>query len=276
MSAKKALIFLLILCTASLFVLNCAGTRGEEEPEFMSDNNQQDDLDDIEALLGITSTDDSSEPAQQSQQQGEQLNLLEGNEVLTQEPVGDMSNAEKENYERQISKLENDLRDRDREISNLKSDLASKETMIDQMSGEGISTPTRGFTETVSSIAPEEYEMRYQEARDAFEARNYEAAVQYFESLLAASTTHPLSDNAQYWIGESHFALKQYDAAIIDFEKVLTFPKSNKNVDAQFKLGLCYARKGNSTKAAEEFERLNADYPGNRFEDRVNSILSNL
>jgi len=92
MSAKKALIFLLILCTASLFVLNCAGTRGEEEPEFMSEgDNQQDDLDDIEALLGITSTDDSSEPAQQSQQQGEQLNLLEGNEVLTQEPVGEMS-----------------------------------------------------------------------------------------------------------------------------------------------------------------------------------------
>jgi tol-pal system protein YbgF len=118
--------------------------------------------------------------------------------------------------------------------------------------------------------------MRYQEGRNAFEGKNYEAAIQYFESLLSMSTTHSLADNAQYWIGESHYALRQYDAAIIDFEKVLTFPKSNKNVDSQFKLGMCYMKKGNSAKAAEEFERLNADYPGNRFESRVNQILSGL
>lgn len=279
MLTQKISIVMIILSMAGFLMFNCAGTRGEKEPEFMSENNtQQDDLDDIEALLGITSSEESSQPAQQPPKQGkkEQLNLLEGNEVIAQQPVQQMSETEKKKYEQRISKLEEELNTKSREISSLKSELSAKETQLDNLSRQNvISAPARSMT-AVSSIAAEEYDLRYQEARNAFESKNYEAAIQYFESLLAANTTHNLADNAQYWIGESYYALRQYDAAIIAFEKVLTFPKSNKNIDAQFKIGLCYVRKGNKTKAAEEFGRLNADYPGNRFESRVNEILSKL
>ena len=97
-----------------------------------------------------------------------------------------------------------------------------------------------------------------------------------FESLLASSSTNKLSDNAQYWIGESHYALKRYDEAIIDFEKVLTFPNSNKKPDAQYKLGLCYLRKGDNQKAAEELNRLRELYPNSPYSARAAELLSKL
>ena len=277
MSIKNSFLTVLIFVFSTFLVFNCAGTKGDETPDFYGDDNsQQDDLDDIEALLGITSSEETSQPAQ-TKTRGEKLNLLEGNEVLAQEPEEQLSSAQKQALEKQISQLEEQLRQKNIEISNLKSDLQSKDALIDDLSSRTTSSSsTQSYASTSTSIGKSDYEMRYQEGRNSFESKNYEAAIQYFESLLAMSTTHSLADNAQYWIGESHYALKQYDAAIIDFEKELTFPKSNKNVDAQFKLGMCYLKKGNSAKAAEEFERLNADYPGNRFEQRVNQILSGL
>lgn len=276
MSIKNSFLIVLVYAISTSLIFNCAGTKSDEPPDFYGEDSNQDDLDDIEALLGITSSEDTFEPAEQSRSRGEELNLLEGNEVLTQEPEEQFTSAEKAKYERKIAQLEEELRGKNREINNLKSDLQSKDALIDDLSSRTAAAPVRNYTATTSSVGNSDYEIRYQEGRNSFESKNYEAAIQYFESLLAMSTTHSLADNAQYWIGESHFALKQYDAAIIDFEKVLTFPKSNKNVDSQFKLGFCYLRKGNTAKAAEEFERLNADYPGNRFQQRVNQILSQM
>ncbi len=128
----------------------------------------------------------------------------------------------------------------------------------------------------VSDISMEEYQMRYDDARAEFEARNYNAAIPLFESLLSASSQHSLSDNAQYWIGECHFALGQYNAAILDFEMVFTFPKSNKLDDAQYKLGLCYLKKGDKTKAREEFDRFLRDFPNSVLASKAEKHLSQI
>ena len=276
MSIKNIFLLVLVFALSTSLIFNCAGTKGDDPPDFYGEGGNQDDLDDIEALLGITSSEESSEPAEQPRNRDEELNLLEGNEVLAQEPEEQFTSAEKTEYERRISQLESELQAKNSEISNLKSDIQSKDALIDNLSTQSTTAPARNYSAVTSPSGNSDYEIRYNQGREAFEGRNYEAAIQYFESLLSMSTTHSLADNAQFWIGESHFALKQYDAAIIDFEKVLTFPKSNKNVDSQFKLGMCYMRKGNTAKAAEEFERLNADYPGNRFQQRVNQILAEL
>ena len=68
----------------------------------------------------------------------------------------------------------------------------------------------------------------------------------------------------------------QYKKAIIDFEKVFTFPKSNKNPDAQFKLGVCYVRLGDSAKAREEFQRLIDVYPESSYVGRAQDHLAGL
>ena len=84
---------------------------------------------------------------------------------------------------------------------------------------------------------------------------------QKFESLLSQNRNNSLSDNAQYWIGESYYGLGEYQKAITAFEKVFTFSNSNKDDAAQLKLGLCYMKLNDNVKAREELEKLISDYP---------------
>ena len=88
--------------------------------------------------------------------------------------------------------------------------------------------------------------------------------------------SHSLSDNCQYWIGECYYALRNFNQAAVEFEKVFTFPQSNKDPDAQLKLGLCYWNTGNAARAKEEFNRLIVNYPDSEYTIRARSYLSQL
>jgi len=281
---RDKLISLFSVIILTLLIIGCAGTK---QSDSMASGNATDDqeLQDIEALLGITTDEDEKQESKQPSREEprEQLELLKEDDVLNKDQdqssssslaaatmYQEMESEEKTNYEEQIKKLKRDLNQKDLEIADLKTQLRLQQE--DMTMGSGAASGA-GFSGVVSSVSTEEYQSRYDEARSAFEARNYELAAQLFQSLLSASTSHALSDNAQFWIGESHYALKQYDAAVIDFEKVFTFPKSNKNDDAQFKLGVCYLRKGDRVKASEELERLITNYPNSEFVERANSLL---
>ena len=61
------------------------------------------------------------------------------------------------------------------------------------------------------------------------------------EKVLGLDAQGELADNAQYWIGECDFALKDYASALEAFHKVFQYSKTEKDDDAQFKLGLCYS-----------------------------------
>lgn len=264
---------------ASIFISSCAGTKNNGENQVSEDQAQQQDLDDIEALLGISSDSPKQTPPPSRKDRGEKLDLLENevgeqpdnsmaNAALAQEQ---QQNAETEKYKKEVVNLKNQLKQKERRITSLESEVAQKSTELEDLSGRRSAT---SYSAPAGDISLEAYQDNYEQARASFEARNYQAAIEHFEALLASSSRHSLSDNAQYWIGESHFALRQYDSAIIDFEKVLTFPKSNKKADAQFKLGFCYLVKGDRTKAVEEFDRLQANYPDSRLNSRVDKLLA--
>ena len=76
---------------------------------------------------------------------------------------------------------------------------------------------------------------------------------------------HSLSDNCQYWIGESYYALGNYQQAITAFQNVFTFSNSNKDDDAQLKLGICYIRLNDEEQAKREFEKLVNNYPTSEY-----------
>ncbi len=277
---------LFMLFVLAFFFIQCAGSADQldDDGEYTDEEQQQKELDDIEALLGISPSDqDSNEEQPQTVEESprqntppaddtEKLDLLDTNESIPADPGGAaLSNMEKKKLEKEIQKLKKQLKQKDKTISNLSAELSVKEDQLSRKSS--YSGATMG---AVGSVSVEEYQQRYDEARQAFESRNYQQAIQLFESLLAASSTHPLADNAQYWIGESQFMLRQYDAAIISFEKVFTFSNSNKNADAQYKLGLCYMLKGDKTKARDEFNRLIEEYPKSNYVDAAKRKLARL
>lgn len=265
---------LIVLLLSMILIFSCAGSADEGE-SFSDDSQNQKELDDIEALLGIQS--DKSEPKKDTKkptkknESTEKLDLLGTSDMINTSQPANVTPEEKKKLEDQIKKLEKQVQQKDDAISDLNSKISIQATELQKRPSSSGSSNT-----IVSDISIEEYQMRYDDARSEFEARNYNAAIPLFESLLGASAQHSLSDNAQYWIGECHFALGQYNSAIIDFEKVFTFPKSNKLDDAQYKLGLCYLKKGDKTKAREEFDRFLRDYPNSELTSKAEKHLSKI
>lgn len=285
----KATLLVLTLLSFTFFMLNnCAGTKGEGDDSISEEEKaQQQNLDDIESLLGISSSEPAKQPpppkkVEKKDSDEEELKLLETDELTSQQKTTSlsahaaMSKNDKQQNDKKISKLENQLNEKDIIIEDLKAIVNRQDAEIQKLTIEKHSSGGSGGSQNIiiGDISSGEYQSRYDEARTEFEAHNYKSAIQYFESLLANSASHSLSDNAQYWIGECHYALRQYDAAIIDFEKVSTFTNSNKKDDAQFKLGVCYLRKGNKTKAMEEFGRLQSDYPKSEYISKINKVIS--
>jgi len=274
---KRSLTPSIIILFTMLFLFSCAGSHNDSEDFLSDDEKQEKELDDIEALLGISPSESSLnnqefEPEVNKETPSEQLDMLSTSTMINTSQPDPVSVDEKRDFERKIANLEQQVKEKNRAIADLSATITEQRDQID-------SSPIRsigGSTTIVSTISMDEYQSRYDDARDQFENANYSAAIPLFESLLAASTKHSLADNAQFWIGECHYALREYDAAIIDFEKVFTFTKSNKQDASQFKLGLCYIRKGDKTKAGEEFNRLIRNYPKSVFASKAENRLANL
>jgi tol-pal system protein YbgF len=268
MSNKISFYFVISLVSAFL-VFSCGSTRkGTEEGATDEETARQKELDEIESLLGV-SGEQSDSQKKQSGKKDDTLGLLEAKDVpMQQEPT--------QQTDKQVTDLKAQVEKKDLMITDLKSQLKKQSEQIYQLESQQQAQPRVSYTPVSGDVAPEEYEQRYQEALSMFNDRNYQNAIEAFESLLASQANHSLADNAQFWIGECHYALGQYKKALIDFEKVFTFPKSNKNDSAQFKLGLCYLRLGDKSKAREEFQRLVDVYPKSEYLKRAQSHLQEL
>ena len=264
-----------LLLLSFLFLASCATTKSDDADGAMNEEDaRQKELDEIEALLGVQRppSDEAKKPAKEE----DTLGLLSSEDVPVKTGTTLAAAAAKtpqQTSTEDIDRLKQQLSQKDAQISDLKQQVKNQNIQISQLeSQKTIAMPV--YSSTAGDVPPGEYQMRYQEGLDLFHARNYKQAIDVFESLISSDANNSLSDNAQYWIGESHYALGQYKKAIIDFEKVFTFPKSNKNPDAQFKLGLCYVRLGDSAKASEEFQRLIDVYPESNYVSRAQEHLA--
>ncbi len=102
----------------------------------------------------------------------------------------------------------------------------------------------------------------YDAAYRDFTRGNYQLAVAGFEDFLRYYPDSDLADNAQYWIGESRFALGELDQAIQDFLKVRDlYPEGNKVAGATLKIGYAFLRKGDSATARRYFDTVIREFP---------------
>ncbi|RMF59862.1 MAG: hypothetical protein D6743_15750, partial [Calditrichaeota bacterium] len=148
----------------------------------------------------------------------------------TTEPA---SQPEGEELKASVESLKQQLQEKDREISELRSEITQKEVRISDLQSRvaGRSQSPVRPAGTASEPSPE-FKARYQRALNLFKARNYQQALQEFKALLVMDPNTSLSDNCQYWIGECYYGMGNYDQAIVEFEKVFSFPNSNKSDDA--------------------------------------------
>ena len=128
-------------------------------------------------------------------------------------------------------------------------------------------------TIVIPKITNEEYQAKYIKSLSHYQNGEWNLSLDGFKFLIQAESNHDLADNCQYWIGEVYYSQKDFQRSIKEFEKVFTFPGTNKSDDAQFKLGLCYVNIGRIDKAKQEFENLLEFYPNSEYYKRSQEYL---
>lgn len=71
-----------------------------------------------------------------------------------------------------------------------------------------------------------------------------------------------MADNAQYWIAEGNYVLRNYKLALEEFTKVLSAPQSTKVPDALLKVGYVQYELGAYDKARKTLADVQERYPG--------------
>ncbi len=120
----------------------------------------------------------------------------------------------------------------------------------------------------------ETYKQHYIDALSAYQNGDFMGAIDAFEMLIRNDSENDYADNAQYWIGESYYALDEYSKAIEAFRKVIHFNDSNKADAAQFKIGYSYLNSGDKARGYDELERLLDMFPESSYREKVKQILA--
>ncbi|MBH0192644.1 MAG: tol-pal system protein YbgF [Nitrospira sp.] len=90
----------------------------------------------------------------------------------------------------------------------------------------------------------------------------YELAVAGFQRFGKDFSGTSLAPNAQYWLGESYYNLKDYGRAIQTFESLLAeYPGNEKAPAALYKLGLATAETGDLVKSKRSLKRVLEEFP---------------
>ncbi len=122
-----------------------------------------------------------------------------------------------------------------------------------------------GSSDIAKEKAPGESETvkkDYEEAWRLVERKNYKAAIARFKEFLKKHPQSEFADNAQYWIAESHYALREFDQAILEFDVVRRrYPKGDKVPAALLKQGFAFAELGDKVDARLILQELVDRYP---------------
>jgi len=114
--------------------------------------------------------------------------------------------------------------------------------------------------EQVQRILTEEE--RYLQAKQKFDAGDFDAALKGFSALIKRYPKSKNADNAQFWIGEIYYREKWYEKAILEYQKVIEkYPKGNKVAAALLKQGFSFDNLKDKANARLLLKELIKKYP---------------
>ncbi|OIO61172.1 MAG: tol-pal system protein YbgF [Alphaproteobacteria bacterium CG_4_10_14_0_2_um_filter_63_37] len=148
--------------------------------------------------------------------------------------------------------------------------LQDIETALDRLQKQverAVNQPTppvaasSGATTTAGSQkAPKDL---YTDAYLLLKAGEFEHAIAAFTKFLEIHPDTEFSDNAQYWLGESYYALGRYDRAAVEFTRsIQKYPKGKKLAASTLKLGYSYQALGQTDDARAAYNKVVGDFPG--------------
>lgn len=102
----------------------------------------------------------------------------------------------------------------------------------------------------------------YQAAFALLKDGQYDRAIAAFQKFGSSYPDSPLSDNAQYWLGEAYYVNKSFTESEAAFQRVIDkYPQSRKRPDALLKIGYCQDELKQSDLAKATLTKLAAQFP---------------
>jgi len=102
----------------------------------------------------------------------------------------------------------------------------------------------------------------FESARSDYYMGQWSLAIQGFESYLKTFPKSDLADDAQYYIGETHYMSGRFQDAVAAYNLVIErFPGSNTLPDAYYKKGLALASLGQAEQAKASLAFVVSTYP---------------
>lgn len=156
--------------------------------------------------------------------------------------------------------LDQRIQQTDQSISNLQS--VPPPVMGFGAVGEAPVTGVNGAGEGVGEVQETLGEQEsYQAALTLLKSGRYEDAIQSYQVFLITYPDSSFADNAQYWMAEAYYVLKNFQSSIVQFQKVISaYPDSRKVPDAYLKMGFAYYELKEWTKAQSALEKVITDY----------------
>lgn len=161
---------------------------------------------------------------------------------------------------------------------------SSREDESDRRSTQGVQTASRRQSnETLQraterrKIASAEEQAAYGEAFELLTQSRYADAVIKFRSLIENFPRGALIDDAQYWIGEAYYVVRDFEKAGEEFSAVVSrYPDSQRMPEAMLKLGYIQAETGRTQKARRTLNKVISRYPGSRVAISAETRLSQI
>ena len=204
-----------------------------------------------------------------SKKPSKEMDRLKENIALRTKALEDkekISDEKDKNLEERIKGIEERLKGLEGKINQ----IASKQSEIENsLRGKETSVEGKGVSTRAGDL--------YKDAYETYQKGDYEGARRKFEAFLKQYPNTELSDNAQFWIGESYFGKKDYEKAILEYEKAIAkYPEGDKIPAALLKQAFSFLELGDKTNGRNLLKRVIERYPQSEQADMAKKRLDTI
>lgn len=130
---------------------------------------------------------------------------------------------------------------------------------------------------TIADYDPAEARMAYNQAFDLLRDAKYEEAIAALEAYLRNYPGADDAANAQYWLGEAYYVMRDYEQAIVAYKQLVEkYPGSSQIPQARLKIGYSQHEIGDIASARTTLQNVRQAYAGSTVarlaEDRLQKI----
>ncbi len=177
-----------------------------------------------------------------------------------------------ESLQTELQQLRNQTEVQQNEINRLRSrlqdvtrDLDRRVSAIERHGGVSKPAASGGEPSKPLAVVTGDEQKLYDAAFQLMKQGDYTSASRSFRGFIARFPASPLASNAQYWIAESNYFVRNFRLALKEFQKVEEqYPNSRKLPDAMLKIGYAYYELGEWTKARRALQEVINRFPSTR------------